>query len=86
MNLNKFKHKSCFIFPFSPMSVILKNYLEKFEVKIKGFIDNNTTNKNTYKLKDIDVDDIDYIFIISPNHSKEIYAQTIRTIDKQHII
>ena len=86
MNLNKFKHKSCFIFPFSPMSVILKNYLEKFEVKIKGFIDNNTTNKNTYKLKDIDVDDIDYIFIISPNHSKEIYAQTIRTIDKQHIV
>ena len=71
---------------YLPSIKMLKNYLEKFEVKIKGFIDNNTTNKNTYKLKDIDVDDIDYIFIISPNHSKEIYAQTIRTIDKQHIV
>lgn len=84
MKVESFKHKKCYLFPYSNMSEVFKKYLEENNIIVKGFIDNN--KKEVLKLSDITNKEFDYIFILSPNHEKIIYEEVIKRIDKSKII
>jgi len=86
MKIEIFKNKKCFIFPYSPMSIIFKDYLQDKGVLVKGFIDNSEINiDKVYSLTDIVDKEFDYIFIYSPNHKQTIYKQTCNVIDKNKV-
>ncbi len=86
MNIEIFKNKRCYIFPKSNISITFKKYLEVNEVIVLGFIDNNLKDDETYSLNDIQNEEFNYIFILSPNHLKAIYEQTIKSISKEKVV
>ena len=85
MNIEKIKNKKCFIFPYSTTSELFCEYLAENGAIVKGFIDNNKKSQNIYLLNDISKEEFDFIFIYSPNHFREIYAQTVKIVDKNKI-
>lgn len=86
MNIEIFKNKKCYIFPKSNISLTFKKYLEVNGVVFLGFIDNNLKDDETYSLNDIKNEEFDYIFILSPNHLKAIYEQTIKSVPKEKVV
>jgi CDP-glycerol glycerophosphotransferase (TagB/SpsB family) len=86
MNIEVFKNKKCYIFPKSNMSLTFKKYLDVNGIIFQGFIDNNISDDQIYSLNDIQDKEFDYIFILSPNHLKSIYEQTIQSISKEKVI
>jgi CDP-glycerol glycerophosphotransferase (TagB/SpsB family) len=86
MNIEIFKNKKCYIFPKSNISLTFKKYLEVNGVVFLGFIDNNLKDDEAYSLKDIENEEFDYIFILSPNHLKAIYEQTIKSVSKEKVV
>src|SRR6218665_1617450 len=86
MNIEIFKNKRCYIFPKSNISLTFKKYLEVNGVVFLGFIDNNIKDDEIYSLNDIQNEEFDYIFILSPNHLKAIYEQTIKSISKEKVV
>jgi CDP-glycerol glycerophosphotransferase (TagB/SpsB family) len=86
MNIEIFKNKRCYIFPKSNISLTFKKYLEVNGVVFLGFIDNNLKDDETYSLNNIQNEEFDYIFILSPNHLKAIYEQTIKSVPKEKVV
>lgn len=86
MNIEIFKNKRCYIFPKSNISLTFKKYLEVNGVVFLSFIDNNLKDDETYSLNDIQNEEFDYIFILSPNHLKAIYEQTIKSVHKDKVV
>ncbi|MCG3697870.1 CDP-glycerol glycerophosphotransferase family protein [Aliarcobacter butzleri] len=86
MNIEIFKNKRCYIFPKSNISLTFKKYLEVNGIVFLGFIDNNLKDEEIYSLNDIQNEEFDYIFILSPNHLKAIYEQTIKSIPKEKVV
>jgi len=84
LNIKKLNDKNCYIYPYSSITKLLKKYLQKADIKIKGFLDSNVVGKDIYKLDQIDQEDIGYIFIYS-RHYSDIYRQIIKTVDKKKI-
>lgn len=86
MNIEIFKNKKCYIFPKSNISFTFKKYLDVNGMVFQGFIDNNLLDNETCSLESIETKDFDFIFILSPNHLKAIYEQTIKSIPKEKVI
>jgi CDP-glycerol glycerophosphotransferase (TagB/SpsB family) len=86
MIIEVFKNKKCYIFPKSNISLTFKKYLEVNGIAFQGFIDNNLNDDETFSLKDIQSKEFDYIFILSPNHLKAIYEQTIQSVSKEKVV
>ena len=86
MNIEIFRNKRCYVFPKSNISITFKKYLEVNGVVFLGFIDNNLKDDKTYSLNDMQNEEFDYIFILSPNHLKAIYEQTIQSVSKEKVV
>ncbi len=86
MNIEIFKNKRCYIFPKSNISLTFKKYLEVNSVIFLGFIDNNLKDDEIYSLNDIQNQEFDYIFILSPNHLKAIYEQTTKIVPIEKVV
>lgn len=86
MKIENLINKTCFIFPFSNMTDVLKKHLLEKDVKIKGFIDNKNISKDIYSFKEAILDDFDYILILSPNHEDKIYTQCLKEIKKEKLL
>ena len=87
MNIINLKNKSCFVFPYSRSSSVLKDYLIKNNLFVNGYVDNCKVAADIYNLKNVSKFNFDYIFILSENHFEAIYKQLIQSnIDSTKII
>ena len=80
------KNKECLIFPKSPLTTVLRSYLEENNVIFKGYIDNNKSKKDTLLPSKINQINFDYILIYSPVHAVEIFEQINKQINECKII
>ena len=86
IKLDDLKTTNCFIYPFSSISEVLKNYLESVGVKVIGFIDSYKTDDKLTTPETLIDYNFDYVIIFSPNHYKEIFEQLQKYIEKNKII
>jgi len=86
LELEKLKTKSCFIYPISSISEVLKNYLENIGVNIIGFVDSYKTDNNLITPNNLINHTFDYVIIFSPNHYKDIFKQLQKYIKKDKIL
>ena len=83
--LEIYKNKQIYLSPHSPMTLVLKQYLLKFDIKILGFIDKNKEGENIFKIENLS-SNFDYIFILSPNHFNAIYESYLNFFSKEKLI
>lgn len=84
---NKFKNKSIILAPYNNIARKFEKYINSLEIncKVVGFVDNNQNNENCFKALALPNLTFDYIVILSPQYSKEIFINLKPYINSKDI-